>query len=141
MSATVLYRISSVLFLIFAIAHTLGVLNRKAPSPEVAAVRTGMDTISWRFMGSNVTYGGMFVGFGLLVTAALLVAAYFAWHLGELARVNPQAIGMMGWVLFAFSLFCLVLGWVYFFAGPMIISALIAGGLGWASWLVTAARR
>lgn len=141
MTATLLYRISSVLFIIFAVSHTFGVLSRKSPSAEAAAVRSAMDSVQWRFMGSNITYGGLYIGFGLFITAALFLAAFLAWHLGGLARVNPQAIGMMGWVFFAFSFASLILSWVYFFAGPIIISALITVGLGWASWLVTPAKR
>lgn len=140
MSATTLYRAASILFLIFAVSHTFGVLGRSQPSPEVAAVRSAMDSVHFRFMGSDITYGGIYVGFGLFVTAALLLAAFIAWHLGGLARTNPHAIGALGWVLFAFSMASLVLGWIYFFAGPIVISALIAVCLGVAAWRVRAAK-
>lgn len=103
MSAKLLYRIASVLFFLFAVSHTFGVLST-APSPEVAAVRSAMDDVHWQFMGSRISYGGVYIGFGLFVTAALLMAGLIAWHLGELAQASPQAIGMMGWVLFAFSI-------------------------------------
>ena len=82
----------------------------------------------------------MSIGFGLFLTASLLMAAFFAWHLGALAQASPQAIGAMGWVLFAFSLASLILSWLYFFAGPIIISALIALCLGWAAFLVNTAK-
>lgn len=140
MSAKLLYRIASVLFFLFAVSHTFGVLST-APSPEVAAVRSAMDDVHWQFMGSRISYGGVYIGFGLFVTAALLMAGLIAWHLGELAQASPQAIGMMGWVLFAFSIASLVLGSVYFFAGPIIISALIALCLGWATSLVHTVKR
>jgi hypothetical protein len=141
MSATLLYRISSVFFFFFAVSHTFGALSKKLPSAEVAAVRSGMDGVHWRFMRAEITYGGMYIGFGLFLTASLLMAALFALHLGTLARASPQAIGTMGWVLFAFSLASLILGWLYFFAGPIIISALIALCLGWAAFQVNTAKR
>src|SRR5690242_15163488 len=75
-NATLLYRIAAVLFLVFAISHTIGLLSGKQPSPEVAAVRASMDSVRWRFMGSEITYGGIYVGFGLLVTASLLLSAF-----------------------------------------------------------------
>jgi hypothetical protein len=141
MSATPLYRAASILFLIFAVSHTFGVLSRSQPSPELAAVRSAMDSVHFRFMGSDITYGGIYVGFGLFVTAALLLlAAFVAWHLGRLARTNPQAIGALGWVLFAFSIAGLVLGWIYFFAGPIVASTMIALCLGSAPWRVSAAK-
>ena len=140
MNATLLYRIAAALFVVFAISHTIGLLSGKQPSPEVAAVRAGMDSVHWRFMGSDITYGGIYVGFGLLLTAALLFSAFLAWHLGGLARTNSQAIGALGWAFFLFGIANLALSWIYFFAGPIVASALIAACLGWAAWLVTTAK-
>ena len=128
------------LFIVFAISHTVGLLSSKQPSPEVAAVRAGMNSVHWRFMGSDITYGGIYLGFGLLLTAALLLSAFLAWHLGWLARTNPQAIGGLGWAFFAFAIANLVLSWIYFFAGPIVASTLLAACLGWAAWLVSAAK-
>jgi hypothetical protein len=141
MSAKLLFRISSVLFFIFAASHTFGVLSNGAPSAEVAAVRSAMNSVHWRFMGSQISYGGVYIGFGLFVTASLLLAAALAWHLGGLAQANPQAIGPMGWVLFAFSLVSLVLGRAYFFAGPIVISAVLALLLGWAAFISSTTKR
>lgn len=134
MSATLLYRIASVLFIVFAISHTVGLLSSKQPSQEVAAVRAAMNSVHWRFMGSDITYGGIYLGFGLLLTAALLLSAFLAWHLGWLARTNPQAIGGLGWAFFAFAIANLALSWIYFFAGPIVVSTLLAACLGLAAW-------
>ena len=91
-------------------------------------------------MGAEITYGGIYIGFGLLLTAALLLSAFLAWHLGWLARSDPRAIGGLGWVFFGFAMANLILSRIYFFAGPIVASALIAVCLGWAAWLVTAAK-
>lgn len=140
MSATLLYRIASVLFFVFAVSHTFGVLSGSHPSPEVAAVRSAMDSVHWRFMGSDITYGGIYLGFGLLLTAALLLSAFLAWHLSVMARIHPREISAFTWVFFAFAIANFVLSWIYFFAGPIVASALIAACLGWAAWLVNAAK-
>lgn len=137
MKPTLLYRIACGLFILFAVTHTMGLLNSKQPSPEVAAVRTAMNSVHWRFIGSDITYGGIYLGFGLLLTAALLFSAFVAWHLGWLAGTNPQAIGGLGWAFFVFAVANLALGWIFFFAGPIVASALIAACLGWAAWLVS----
>lgn len=137
MNAASLYRISSVLFIVFAFSHTLGLLSSRQPSPEVAAVRAAMNSVHWRFMGADITYGGIYLGFGLLLTASLLLSAFLARHLGWLARTNPQAIGGLGWAFFAFAMANLALSWIYFFAGPIVASALITACLGWAAWLVS----
>ena len=140
MNATLLYRVASGLFVVFAVSHTFGLLSRNQPSPEVGVVRAAMNSVHWRFMGAEITYGGIYIGFGLLLTAALLLSAFLAWHLGWLARSDPRAIGGLGWVFFGFAMANLILSRIYFFAGPIVASALIAVCLGWAAWLVTAAK-
>jgi len=140
MKPTVLYRIASGLFIVFAVSHTIGLLSTKPPSPEVAGVRAAMDSVHWRFMGSDISFGGIYVGFGLLVTAALLFSAFLAWHLGWLAQTHPEAIGGLGWALFAFAIASLALSWIFFFAAPIVVSGLIAACLGWAAWQVSAAK-
>jgi hypothetical protein len=136
MNATLLYRIAAVLLLLFAAGHTVGFLRFKPPTPEAAAVRDAMNSVHFHVGGSPFTYGGFYVGFGLFVTAYLLFSAFLAWHLGDLARVNPQAIGVLGWAFFAVQLAILALSWIHFFAAPVAFSALVAVCLGWAAWLV-----
>ncbi|HEV2349640.1 MAG TPA: hypothetical protein VG028_07335 [Terriglobia bacterium] len=140
MKPTWLYRIACGLFILFALMHTMGLLSSKQPSPEVAAVRAAMNSVHWRFMGSDITYGGIYLGFGLLLTAALLFSAVIAWHLSWLAGTNPRAIGSLGWAFFAFAIANLALSWIFFFAGPIVASALIAACLGWAAWQAGAAK-
>jgi hypothetical protein len=141
MKATLLYRIAAVLFVIFAVSHTMGLLSSKQPSAQVAAVRAAMDSVHFKFAGATLSYGGIYIGFGLLVTAYLLFSAYLAWHLGGLARKEPKAIGALGWAFFAVDVATLVLAWIYFFIGPVVPSAIIAVCLGWAAWLVTRSQR
>jgi hypothetical protein len=59
-----------------------------------------MNDVHFQFMGTNSSYGGFYIGFGVLFTAYLLFSALLAWHLGGLARKNPQTMGPLGWSLF-----------------------------------------
>jgi len=93
MKATLLYRIASVLFVLFAAGHTFGFLSFKPPTAEGLAVRDAMNNVHF---GANLSYGGFFVGFGLYVSLYLLFSACVAWHLGGLAGRLPQAIGALG---------------------------------------------
>ncbi len=136
MKPTLLYRIASGLLVVFAASHTYGLLSFQASSPEVRGVREAMNDIHFQLMGANCSYGGFYIGFDLLMTAYLLFSAFLAWHLGGLARKNPETIGALGWSLFTVQLLNLVLSWMYFFVAPVAVSALAADCLGWAAWLL-----
>jgi hypothetical protein len=99
-----------------------------------------MDSVHWPFMGSDITDGKIYIGFGLFVTAALLLDGFLAGRLGTLARTDPQAVGSFGWVFFGFGIVSLILSWIYFSTGPIVVSALIAICLGGAAYLVSAAK-
>lgn len=137
MKAALLYRIASVLLIFFAAGHTYGFLKFKPPSSEGAVVWDAMNSEHFQVKGANYSYGGFYVGFGLFATAYLLFSAYLAWHLGGMARINPKAIGTLGWAFFTLQVAGTVLSWKYFFPPPAVISALVAACVGLAAWLVT----
>lgn len=140
MSATLLYRIATVVLILFAAGHTVGFLKFKPPNAEGVAVRDAMDTVHLQVGSGKVTYGDFYRGFGLFCTAYLLFAAYIAWFLGGMAQTNPQAIGMLGWVFFALQIVGLVLSWIYFLPPPVVLSAVASICTGWAAWLVSTAK-
>ena len=140
MKPTVLYRIAAGLLVIFAVGHTDGLLAFKASSSEARGVREAMDSIHFQVMGANSSYGGFYIGFGLLLTAYLLFSAFLAWHLGGLARTTPQTVRTLAWSFFVVQVANLALSWMYFFLAPAAISALAAVCLGWAAWLVREAK-
>lgn len=137
MTATLLYRIAAVVLVLFAAGHTFGFLKFTPPTPEGVAVREAMDNVRFTLGSKSYTYGDFYRGFGLFCTAYLLFAAFLAWHLGSLARSNPQAIGTLGWVFFGLQLASIVLSWKYFVPPPAIFSAVLAVLTGWAAWLVS----
>ncbi len=134
--ATMLYRIASVFLVLFAAGHTFGFLRFKPSSPEALAVRDAMDSVRFQVGRSSFSYGGFYMGFGLIITVYLLFAAFLAWHLGALAGADPRAISALAWVFFAVQVVSLVLSWINFSGAPPMLSALVAVCLGWAAWLV-----
>jgi hypothetical protein len=140
MNSTVLYRVASVLLVLFALGHTLGFLHFVPPTPEAQAVREAMNSVAFPAQGSVRTYGAFYMGFGLNVSVYLVFSAFLAWHLGQLARSRPEAIGALGWALCAVQLAGFVLALRYFFVAPVVFSALVALCLGVASWQVGARR-
>ena len=89
MTATLLYRIGAVVFVLFAAGHTLGFLKFKPDSAEGVAVYDSMNTVRLPVGSGKLTYGDFYRGFGLFCTLYLLFAAYLAWYLGSLAQSNP----------------------------------------------------
>ncbi len=136
MKAVTLYRIASVLLVLFAAGHTVGFLKFKPPTAEGLAVRDAMNNVHFQVRGSSFSYGGFYTGFGLYITLYLVFSAFLAWHLGNVASNSPQAIGALGWVFCAVQVVSLILSWKYFSAAPTILSAAVAICLGWAAWLV-----
>jgi hypothetical protein len=136
MNAPSLYRIASVLLLLFALGHTVGFLKFKPPTPEGIAVRDSMRSMHFEVRGRNYSYGGFYLGFGLFNSAYLLFSAMLAWHLANLASRMPQAIGAVGWGLCLVMVASLALCWAYFNPIAVGFSAVLAVSLGWAAWLV-----
>lgn len=136
MNATTLYRIASVLFVLFAAGHTFGFLKFKPPTQEGLAVRDSMNDVHFQVGGKSFSYGGFYTGFGLFITVNLLFSAFLSWHLGSLAGGDPQAIGVLGWAFFAVQVAGLALSWMYFAPVTAVFSALVAICLGWGAWLV-----
>jgi hypothetical protein len=140
MKPTLLYRIASGVFILIAASHTEGLLTDKGWTPELHGVRQAMNDVHFQMMGANCSYGGWYIGFGLFFTVYSLFSAFLAWHLGGLARKNPQTIGVLAWGFFAAQVANLALSWMYFFPVPVAVSALAAVCLGWAAGLVKVAK-
>jgi hypothetical protein len=136
MNATVLYRIASIVLVLFAAGHTFGFLKFRPPTPEGLSARDAMNNVFFVVGSKRFSYGGFYKGFGLFITVDLLFSAFLAWHLGGLAGRAPEAIGALGWAFCAVQAASLVLSWLYFFPVTAAFSAVVVLCLGWAAWLV-----
>jgi len=135
MNATLLYRIAAVVFVLFAAGHTYGFLSLRPPSAEARAVFDAMNTVHFEVGGRSYTYGEFYRGFGLSATASLILSAFLSWHLGQLARTSPAAIGALGWVFFGVQVVGVALNFLYFGPPPMVLSAVVSIILGLAAWM------
>ena len=134
MNASLLYRISAVLLVLFALGHTIG-FRQVDPNWGADTVVNGMRSVSFKVQNLNRTYWDFFTGFGLFVSIFLLFAAVLAWRFGSMAPERLAAIPVERW---SFALcFVLIAGltWRYFFVAPGIFSTLVALGLVGAAWL------
>ena len=132
MKATVLYRIASALLFVAAAGNTYALLNFW----HVAAT---MNSVRFPSGHSGFSYAQVVLGLGLFCSLCVLFGAYLAWHLGGLAREAPQAIGTLGWVLFAYQLVGVVISWIALSGLVVILSVGIAICVGWATWLTRSA--
>src|ERR1700731_3704335 len=124
MKATWLYRIAAVLFVLFAAGHTIGFLKFVPPTPGGKAVMNAMNTVQLQ-PGAAFTYGRFYKGFGLFATVYFLFAASVAWHLGELSRKIPAALGSLPWIFFFLQLVGVALSWKYFPRAPVVYRRLV----------------
>ena len=129
-----LYRIASVLLLLFALGHTLG-FRQNNPEWAAGSVIDAMRSLHFDAQGFNRSYWDFFSAFGLFFSVFLLFAAVLAWQLSSLpveilARVRPMA-----WALAICFAAVTALSFKYAFTTPIVFSVLITICLITAAWL------
>ena len=134
MKASLLFRITAFVFLLFAAGHTFGFLSFRPASPEALAVMRAMDSVHFGEEGRNFSYGGWYRGFGLTATASMLFEAFLAWHLGSMASRRSRDAVVLGWAFFVWQLPGLALSLLYFGIAPMVFSAAGAALIAGATW-------
>src|SRR6202140_4652091 len=115
MKTSALFRIAAFLLLLFDAGHTSGF---PWSDPKWGVDLGSMRSTHFYIMGFSRTYWDFYVGFGLFVSAFLLLAVVLAWQLGGLP---PESLARMRGTAWAFAL-CFaaipVLSWKYFFIIP-----------------------
>lgn len=128
MTATKLYRIGSGLIVVAAVGNTYGLLRFWHAAGSMSPVR-----FPWGHSGFS--YAEVVLGLEVFCSLCVLFGAYLAWHLGALARKNPQAIGALGWVFFAYQLIGIYVSFIFLSGVVRILAIAIAVCIGWAAWL------
>ena len=136
MTSRLLYRVSSVLILLFDVGHTLGF-----PWSDPAwGVDTGaMRSTHFPILGFSRTYWDFYVGFGLIQSVLLLLAAVLAWQLGGVSREASASLRLTAWTLTTCFLALTVLCFRFFFTIPIVFSGVITLCLAMATWRSTKA--
>jgi hypothetical protein len=125
------FRWASVLFVFYALGHTLGALisvpRFGASSDAVVSMMQSVHVIS---QGADCTWFGFYRGFGYFVSFYLLLSAFLAWWVGGMTERTRGALLPVAWALLAVSAANLPLVFLYFFPAPMVFSVVIAVLLG-----------
>ena len=134
MKASLLYRISSILLVLFAIGHTVG-FSQIDPAWGVDSLVQSMKSIHFNVNGADRTYWDFFFGFGLFVTVFMLFASVVAWQLGSLSSETLATMRASAWGFAVAFAVLAYLSWRYFFIIPIVFSIAIFMCLAAAAWL------
>ena len=133
MNPSILYRIASVLLILFGIGHQLG-FRSVDPRWGVDSALGALKAAQFQVQGMTRTYWDFFSGFGFFVTILLFFAAILAFQLGGLSKETLRSLGLVRWA-FALSFVAItLLTWRYFFIVPLVFSGLVALCLILAAW-------
>ncbi|HEV2749976.1 MAG TPA: hypothetical protein VGV12_05565 [Gemmatimonadales bacterium] len=132
------YRISSVLLVLFAVAHQLG-FRSVDPSWGVDSVVHAMQATHFEVQGLTRSYWDFFTAFGFFVTVLLLFAAFLAWQLAGLSKEALRGLGPVTWALALSFVAITLIAWRYIFFFPLLFSGLVALCLLMAAWRARAA--
>jgi hypothetical protein len=117
LKATILYRISSILLLLFAGGHTFG-FRQNNPEWGADAVLGLMRSVHFDAQGFTRTYWDFFSAFGLFFSVFLLFAAVLAWLLGGLPAETLPRVRSIAWALAICFVAVTALSWRYAFTTP-----------------------
>lgn len=118
-------RTASVLAIMHAVMHQLGMSNSPTDHAELA-VTSSMQSFKMSVMGSSRSYWDFFAGMGLFLTIALVSFGILLWLLSGLKKEDRIVVRPLLLVIgLTFSVFTIA-AMKYFFAAPIIMEGLIA---------------
>ena len=133
MKAPILYRISSILLLLFAAGHTFG-FRQNNPEWGANAVLGLMRSVHFNAQGFTRTYWDFFTAFGLFFSVFVLFAAVLAWLLARLPPETLARVRSIAWALALCFVAITALTWRYAFTTPIVFSTVITVLLLAAAW-------
>ena len=134
MRVKILYRIASVLLLLFAAGHTFG-FRQNNPEWAADSVLGLMRSVHFDAQGFRRTYWDFFTAFGLFFSVFLLFAAVLAWLLAGLPAETLARVRSIAWALAICFVAVTALSWRYAFTTPIVFASLISICLIAAAWL------
>jgi hypothetical protein len=132
--ASILYRIASVLMVLFAVGHTLA-FREDDPKWGADSVLRAMQSVHFNVQGFERTYWDFFTAFGFFTSVFLLLTAVLAWQLGSLPPTTLASLRATTWALALCFLGITILTWRYVFVVPLVFSVVITLILIPAAWI------
>jgi hypothetical protein len=126
MKASLLLRIAAVLTFLYFAGHTAGMPWTPAAGPEELPLLGAMKSHSFDADGFKRTYWDFYFGFGVIISAFVLMQAVVLWQLGSLAKVDALRVRPIVASFCVTFIVNAVLSWKYFFAIPVVMSVAIS---------------
>ena len=133
MSPSLLYRVASVLLVLFGLGHQLG-FRRVDPRWGVDSAIGALKATQFQVQGMTRTYWDFFSGFGFFVTVLLFFSAILAFQLAGLSKESLRSLRVVTWAFALSFVMITLLTWRYFFIAPLVFSSLVALCLLMAAW-------
>ena len=133
MSPSLLYRVASVLLVLFGLGHQLG-FRRVDPRWGVDSAIGALKATQFQVQGMTRNYWDFFSGFGFFVTVLLFFSAILAFQLAGLSKESLRNLSLVTWAFAVSFVVIALLTWRYFFIAPLIFSSLVALCLLMAAW-------
>src|SRR6266849_5031336 len=121
MKAWIWLRGLAVVFAVFTIGHTIGILTPPSRGPQAAVFET-MRSVRFPVMGFDRSYWEFYEGFGLFVTVEFALLGVIAFQLSGISRRDPRQALPMAITLQIGCVASAVLSWLFFFAAPIVVS-------------------
>jgi hypothetical protein len=129
-------RLVAILMAVGDLGHTSGVLRTIPRSLEQGGLLAPLQAFHVVMMGTTRTHWDFYVGFGMAVTCQFLLIAGLAWLAGNLADADPVRARPFIYLLLAAQVPGLVIGYVYFFAAPQVVTILTLICIVWSLFLI-----
>jgi hypothetical protein len=105
--------------------HTMAGTPVKATrGPQEEALFSAMRAFRLTIMGSNRSHWDFYQGFGVTITVNFLVLTILLWQLSSLSRTDSKVVRPMVITILFGHLLLLVVGSIYFFLAPVLVSTL-----------------
>ncbi|MEP6849703.1 MAG: hypothetical protein ABI999_12675 [Acidobacteriota bacterium] len=125
MKASTFLRIAAVITFLFFLGHTSGIPWTPGEAPADAAVIEAMRSDHFQVLGVSRSYWDFYYGWGLLASVVFLGSAILLWQIGFLAKTDAPRLRPIIAVFFLGFVANTVIALIYFFAIPLVMSAII----------------
>jgi hypothetical protein len=140
MQPRILLRIAAAAIAVFDLGHTLGgMVFGKSRGPEEVALFGLLAAYRFDVMGSSRSHFDFYRGEGWYLSAALTAMLVMCWLLSNATTDNPVLVGRLSLLIALFFAISAALCGLFFFAAPLVMSAVASAACAAAWWRLLSA--